>query len=53
MLRAEILAEGVRDELPQPLVKARSNKPILVHIAVHFPSPVFKYKSEINPDLLG
>lgn len=29
MLRAEILAEGVRDELPQPLVSARTYKPEL------------------------
>lgn len=33
MLRAEILAEGVRDELPQPLVNAaRKHKQMLLHL---------------------
>lgn len=53
MLRAEILAEGVRDELPQPMAKARKYKLILVLIADTFPCPVCKYESEINTDLLG
>lgn len=35
ILRAEILAEGVRDELPQPLVNAaQAHEPILVYKSV-------------------
>lgn len=41
MLRAEILAEGVRDELPQPLVNAaKAHKLVLVYKSVNFISEV-------------
>ena len=55
MLRAESLAEGVREELPQPLVKAggSNNKPISAHSAVQFPSTALKYKREIGTHLSG
>lgn len=36
MLRAEILAEGVRAGLPQPLVKPRAYKPNLLNILQYF-----------------